>query len=363
MPSILDVAKAAEVSPSTVSLAMNHPELVGGLTRRRIKQIAAGLGYRTRGKKRVKASPLNLVFLYSSAATVIDDDLGSYCRELIMGVRQHFSGASIWLSAHRAAEHVEQDPVFLDHLACGDFHGALIAGFEPASGYLQRLTEAKIPVVLFNRYPENDQFSAVTVDYRGAGQLAIEHLIELGHRRVALAADVNPEPEKRYLRQLHEASLSTLGAHGLRPVVDHHIDGAHPEQVLAPQSIEAFCRQALDAGATAIFSGDRICAACLVALDRLGIDVPGHMSVIGSDALNLRSPSGLALTSIGYDKQLMGAEAGSFLTRLIDKPDLQSLTASVKCHLVPGQTTAQLITARNNDPRPKKQPLEKGAGD
>ena len=341
MASIWEVAKAANVAPSTVSLVVNHRDRVSEATRKRVEEAIKRMGYRARGRQRRPAQrrSLNLVFLYSGVA-LVDNTLGSYCRDLIDGVRQGLTEKSSSLNTHRSLERVDDDPVFLDQLEAGDFDGALLVGAEPRSGYVDRLLDLAVPTILFNRFPNEGEFSAVTVDYHGAGKIAMQHLAELGHHRVIVPRPAQDHEQDWYRQSFHRAATTVAAEAGVEVIIEAGAADADADRIDA-QRAEALCRQAMDARATAFCGGDRLAALILRGLGQMGVDVPRQFSVLGIDHLGLTSPEGLPLTSIGYNKQLMGMLAGQLIERLVASPDVQFLTAGVKCSLVSGKTTAE----------------------
>ncbi|MGD9146159.1 MAG: LacI family DNA-binding transcriptional regulator, partial [Anaerolineae bacterium] len=181
--SIKDIAKAAGVSPSTVSRALHHHPRISEETATRIQELAQKMGYSpslpARSLVTRHTATIGLVITYAS-----DPFLG----RLVIGVEEaaQAQGYSVFLrSSYRDAN--------LERAVIRDFYerrvtGIIVTGSQIDAGYLQLVERFPVPVVLINcpDYP----FSVSADNQKGAGQAA-EHLVELGHRRIAYVA--NPD--------------------------------------------------------------------------------------------------------------------------------------------------------------------------
>jgi len=334
MASILDVAREAKVAPSTVSLVMNHRGRVSADTRKRVDAVIRRLGYVGRGNRSPKtAQAFRFGFIYTPE-TLIDGSESSYCRELIRGVEQSLAGSTNTLNIMRGQMHVDQDQMFLQHLEADELDGLLVIGADPDDGYVDRILQADVPLVLFNRPTPQGRYSCVTVDYFNGGRQAIDHLVELGHERIGLL--IRTEPSRWPHELVHEGSIQALREHGLKPAVD----------MIKPlnwtsDDLQDICRQMIDTGVTAIQTGDVLAVPCIAMLERMGLTVPDDMSVMGFDDRGQTSVSGLCITSITYNKLRMGRMAGRILQKLRRRNNGMSwLGGAVQTHLKVGQTTS-----------------------
>jgi LacI family transcriptional regulator len=337
MASILDVARLAKVSPSTVSLVVNHGHRVSPATRQRVEAVIRRLGYRGRDgsalSKSRQARALRLGFIYTPDALINGADT-HYNRQIIQGVEQSLTGSASSVSIMRGFLHVDEDHMLSQRLDAGEFDGMLIAGLQPNDGYIERITAAGLPMVVFNRSTESGLYSVVTVDYVGGGRTAIDHLFELGHRRIGLllqSTSVRWPP-----LTIRNGCLDALRRHQIEAVYD----GMIPAQG-DTQAWKAIARQLLDAGVTAIQTGDVPAVQLLDALADLGVSVPGDLSVMGFDDRGLTSQAGLKPTTIGYDKVRMGRLAGRMIQRLSQSGcTLRWMGMAIQKRLVNGQTTS-----------------------
>lgn len=337
MASILDVARVAKVSPSTVSLVVNHGHRVSPATRQRVEAVIRRLGYRGRdGQALQKARPtraLRLGFIYTPDALINGADT-LYIHQIVQGVEQSLTGTASSVNIMRGFNHVDEDLLLRQRLDAGEFDGLLIAGLQPGDGYIERITDSGVPMVVFNRSTELGIYSVVTVDYHGGGGQAIDHLVGLGHRRIGVL--LQSESVRWPSQIVRNGCLHALRRHQLEPALDDFIPRSDE-----PAPWKALCRRILDAGVTAVQTGDVAAIRLIDLFAEMGVRVPQDLSVMGFDDRGQTSASGLKPTSIGYDKVRMGRLAGRMIQRL-SQPGCSTrwMGTAVKTSLVYGETTS-----------------------
>ncbi len=341
MSSMIKVAREANVAVSTVSLALNHRDRVKPETRERIEQAMRRLGYRPNLRKEnaKKNEPLRVAFIYTleSLNAEFDGNMSSYCREVISGMQQSMSGSSSSLSIFRGADHVSRDVMVNEQINASEFDGLVLFGSDPKNGYLDRLQESGLPLVVMNRTPEHGRFSCVTLDYYGGARLAIDHLVSLGHRRIALG--MSTRSDKWLAQELCHGARDAMASHGQTLV----IDGTQWSDNIADEEIQAFCRKVASEKVTAVFASDYVVVRLAGELSRMGLRVPEDVSLIGFDDRGLETESKLPLTTIGYDKRRMGRMVIRLLQQLVgSRGKIRWLGAAVSTYLVKGQTVAKL---------------------
>lgn len=165
-----------------------------------------------------------------------------------------------------------------------------------------------MPVVAIDSFPVMDRANVISIDDLRGGQMATEHLRDLGHERIGFiyAADDRPSIKNRmdgYNQAMKDADL---------PICAYSCDAL---------TFEAGYSRALDVldkkkrPTALICANDEIAAGCLRAARRLGLKVPDDLSVIGFDNIAMSNYTDPALTTISADKEGMGAHA---VLRLID---------------------------------------------
>jgi DNA-binding LacI/PurR family transcriptional regulator len=212
--------------------------------------------------------------------------------------------------------------------------GILVASSRISSNYKERLDSIQVPTVLINSQAESHyqllHWVAVD-DYKGA-QLAVEHLLELGHRSIGyLGIDNRPKAN----RQRYESYQDALAAAGV-PYQDDRIaiasgtDASHEEDVAVGHDL---AQNLLNSGVTSIFCfNDMLAIGVLLACRERGIAVPQEVSIVGFDDIKLADYVTPSLTTIHQPKVRLGNLATETLLNLLDGHPVQNhlLTPSLK---------------------------------
>ena len=178
--SISDVAARAGVSMGTVSNVLNHPELVAAGTRARVEAAIVELGFVRNESARQLGSGR------SRAIGLVVLDLGNpFFTDIARGAQQvtHERGGVILIADSAEDEGTERANVEL--FAQQRVQGVLIAPSGAPTSVIGALQRADIPVVVIDRSSNTEGLCAVSVDDRLGGRLAAQHLLDLGHRRLA----------------------------------------------------------------------------------------------------------------------------------------------------------------------------------
>ena len=175
MTTIREVAAAARVSPSTVSLVLNGRGRVRPQTRERIKSVAHQLGYhpQTVGRPALKQTPAaNIAVLYSPRA-VNHGRLSVLTAAWLEGVRSAVVTSGNHISLLAGTDHIEKDLMFQQIIKAGEVNAVLLIALGPDDGYLDWVLQQDLPVVAMNRKPQHEEFSYVAMDNYGAGFLVL----------------------------------------------------------------------------------------------------------------------------------------------------------------------------------------------
>ena len=333
--SILDVARKANVAPSTVSLVVNRHPRVSAETRKRVESVIKQMGYKPRSARRKKR---HIAVLYTRNM-LISGELIEYCREWIAGIREGLGEDGADVSVFTGQSHVRDDPMFTTNLDNADFDGLIMMGVNPKDGYLETALEHDAPIVVMERKPRQAEFSAVHLDYYTAGQVAADHLLELGHTRIGLCV---PETDDFPAAALRGGFERRLADHSLQPV------SLNTTQTIAFDDLagfEAFAQHVVDSGVTAVFGGEHMAYRLANALHAMDVSVPEQISILGIDDLGMETDAGDKLSSVGYDKQMMGRLAGQLLQTLLTAAgSVSHMIASIPPQLARGQTTGPART-------------------
>ncbi len=181
---IRDVSRATGVSVSTVSNALNAPERVAPETRRKVVEAADRLGYRP--NRAARALPKGRTFTIGYCIPAGRD--GFFLDTFLHQVTERASDADmdiLLFTAHRGQTEVD---TFREIIRRGAVDGFVLSGTTHDDQRVDLLLESRMPFVAFGRTDLGSTHSWVDVDGRAGTRAAVEHLVDTGHRRIALIA-------------------------------------------------------------------------------------------------------------------------------------------------------------------------------
>ena len=335
MATMADVAHHAGVTKQTVSNVLNGNAVVREETRQKVLAAIEALGYRpnlvARGLRNGKTSILAIV-----VPTIANPFYSEIVEEVerIAGEAQY---SLLLCTSQRSAERAHSQ---LQILADRSIDGLLLLDDRPISYELETITQGHFPIILCNweHEPYPDRFPVVGIDYREAGYLAGQHLLNLGHHERIAAIYEAPAHELRlqgFCAALRKGGIE-LASHQIIPMSDSTSkDGYEATQALLsklppPQAIYA--------------SNDLMALGSLEALRERGLRVPDDVSLIGSDNILLGELSYPPLTTIAIPKREMAAEMTRLLLRCITEGMLAPrLLTLLRPHLIVRHSTRSLL--------------------
>ena len=313
--SIADIARAAGVSHTTVSRALRESSLISIETRGRIQLLAREMGYIpnaiAQSLQTRQTSTIGLV-----VTSIADPFWGDVMKGVEEVARAY--GFSVILSASH--NDPDQEMAIIETFHRRRVDGIIIAASRITGNYKERLDGIRVPVVLINSQTESEAelLHWVSVDDRKGAQLAVEHLLQLGHRSIGYLG-LSSRPRSNQQRLL--GYQSTLAAVGV-PYSDAWVvitpgeEASHEEDVAAGQTS---LPRLLDAGVTAIFCyNDMTAIGVLIACRRQGVAVPGELSVIGFDDIKMASYVTPPLTTVQQLEVQLGRLATQVMMDLLN---------------------------------------------
>jgi len=327
---IKDVAKAAQVNPSTVSKALRGlPGKVSPQTRRRIEQVARELGYRHNAvAATLRTRKSNLI------GVIVPDLANPLFGPILQGLETQLREAG-WMSVivQMPREASARREVVMA-LATRQVAGLVITSAETDDPMLDAAQKIGLPVVLVNRGLDERRFSSVVNDDRESVGLVLEHLYGLGHRRMAhLAGPATSSTGRARKAAFVELVARLAGAQGI--VVDataFNRDAGFQatRQLLARKGKRP----------TAIFAGnDLLAVGALDALRQAGLRVPDEMSVVGHNDMPLVDMLSPPLTTVRIPVERMSHHAAMLLMEHLKDPQLSPMQRVLTPTLVVRQST------------------------
>src|SRR3954454_4371082 len=178
--SVKDVALAAGVSLGTVSNVLNRPDRVSASTRGRVETAMAELGFvRNESARQLRAGTSRTL------AYVMLDAGNPFFTDVAQGMEVAAEQADLSLVLCNSGQRAERESQHLQLLQQQRVQGILVTPVNPEAAELDEIRRRGTPVVIVNRTRSDSTFCSVAVDDLLAGRLAVEHLVDRGHERVA----------------------------------------------------------------------------------------------------------------------------------------------------------------------------------
>ena len=319
-PTLKDLAGHLNLSPATISLVLNHSPVADAIpeeTQQRVFAAARDLGYRP------NYIAVSLRSRRTNAIGVLVPEVSDpWAAEIVSGIESHlFANDYHYLvTSHRRStpKLLEEDLELLTRRA--------------VDGMILLATELRdppaIPAVVISGHERLEGLSNVVIDHDRAARLALTHLKELGHRRIAL---FRGQPGSSDTQDRARAIFKAAAALGLEipPELTLQLSGEGQDVVFAPdaayQEGYAYAQKLLGKRFTALFAFDDASAiGAIRAFLDAGLRVPEDISVVGFDDIQNAAFHNPRLTTVRQPLREMGQIAARVLLERINQPEGRS---------------------------------------
>ena len=303
-----DVARVAGVHPGTVSRALNPATeaLVREETVRRVRRVAEELGYRpnplARGLKTNRSYTVGVL---------VPDIQNPLFPPIIRGLDDRLGEAGYTPLIANTDNDPVRERVDLEAMRARQVDGFVAATARVDDELLAEVAASGVPLVLVNRRLEDGSLPSATADDRTGARLAVEHLVSLGHRRIAHLAG---PPDLSTGRACREGFVEAMSEAGLDASLVR-IGRAYTE----PEGAR-LCTELLDGAEpfTAIVAANDLMAlGCYDVFAARGIDCPGEVSVVGFNDMPFAERFAPPLTTVTKSPYRMGVAAAELLLELL----------------------------------------------
>jgi DNA-binding LacI/PurR family transcriptional regulator len=325
-----DVARLAGVSTSTVSRVINGSMPVDEETRVKVERAILQIDFKpnlvARGLRMKSAKLIGIVVpelqheTFTSFIKFAEESAEAQGYNLVIG------------STNTNPDTEER---FIDNLIRRNIDGIIFSRVSDKSRVLKLIDRTKIPAVIIDRSLEREDIPAVVMDNYGAGAMAAEHLLSLGHRRMAcITGPIDISINRERLAGFRDAVLGRGGSLEAKCVFEGNFKF---------ESGGAGVDALLEAGAdfTALWAQNDYMA--IGAMNRLiarGLSVPGEVSLMGLDNIEHSWMIKPALTTIAQPFKEMCASAVDLIIRMSRKERIDVLRVALDPSLVIRETTA-----------------------
>jgi LacI family transcriptional regulator len=311
MATIRDVARLAEVSVSTVSLALSNPGRVSQKTLERIRSAVAAVGYvadpLAQSLARGRSKMIGLV-----VGNVGNPFFGDIRRELENYALEHEHFVLITDSSGKR----EREQALVEHLIGLKIAGLALAPSSFGADYVSFVQSIKVPMVCFDQKVAGIERDFVGSDNYLAGAMLTEHLLQLGHRKIAFIAG----PQHMHTAsERHRGFVETMASAGVEVNPNYVVDG----QFTRSAGYEAAMRLLIQPERpTAILGANNAVAlAALQAMQELGFNCPGDISLCMIDDVQWSNVITPRITMVVQDTLKLGGIIARRLLHRISSPD------------------------------------------
>jgi LacI family transcriptional regulator len=343
-PTIMDVARRAGVSPSTVSRVVNEHPHIRSATRERVRAAMSDLGYVAHASARTLASGRTRVI------GLLAIEVGtSFFQAVIAGVDEQVAAFDhdFLLCTTRGRRVKEME--YVARLSHGMVDGLVVVLPRGLTDYVERLRAERFPFVIVDHDAEAPGCNLVNASNRVGTRDAIRHLIGLGHRRIGFVTGTRGVGSAEERLAGYREALAEAGVPWDERLVT---DGDFLEKRGYAGGLALL---ALDDAPTAIFaSADSAAIGVLRAARERGLVVPRDLSVIGFDDIPEASLVTPALTTVLQPMREMGRAAVRLLMGVLREPDRPPTTIVLSTSLVVRDSTAPPSPARSAKGRTAK---------
>ncbi len=307
VPTIKDVAQKAQVGVGTVSRVINQNPAVSKNTRRKVEQAIKELNY----TPNPSARRLSLGKTWQIAVVLPNLTFSSYV-ERLRGVQQALSDTDYQPILYSVGTPAQRDECFDKLSNKNHVDGLLAISVTPTKDQVNKFLGNEIPVVLIDA--RHDQLSHVFVDDVLGGEMATQHLVDLGHTKIAFISDRIKSPFQPSAAERYQGYYRALQEHGI-PYRDEYFR----EGKLGRENAKDLAKGLLGSEdpPTAIFtSSDTQAIGVLDAAKEAGIEVPHDLSVIGYDGIP--ESEFVNLTTISQPLYESGYKGAKMLLRALE---------------------------------------------
>ena len=334
--SIYDIAKKAGVSPSTVSRALEDHPRIGTTTRKRIQELAREMDYVP--STVAKSLAANKTWTIGMVLATISDP---FMGRVVEGVEQAAIEAGFNVFISTSQNDRQREIAAIKMLQKRRVDGIIVIASHLLDQYPGFFVRSKVPIVIINEQKPGETMHFVTVDDVHAAQLAVEHLLALGHCRIGYVGVTNRPKSNQYRLKGYQDALEAAGiASDPALIFTSHTIEDHAKRG------EASLEPLLDAGATAVCCyNDTTAIGLLAACYKRGISVPENLSITGFDDIDMAAYTIPPLTTIRQPRFELGQRSMRMMLALLSGqlPENQIVPGE----LVVRQTTARLLSGKN----------------
>jgi DNA-binding LacI/PurR family transcriptional regulator len=325
-----DVARLAGVSAQTVSMVVNNKPGISQATQARVAKAIGQLEYRPRFVARSLRTRTT-----HTIAFLIPDIANPSLAAMTSAAEKYAHLFGYNLVVYNSLSDVDREGAYVQMAVDRWVDGVLFVSVKNEPRSLDTLEKAGIPAVVIDRIPERYIKPSVILDNVKSGRIAAEHLLNLGHTRIA---HISGPMDLRLARERLEGFRQAILGRGLLPGQCVTVEG-NWECETGYRAMQTILTG--DALPTAIFSAnDRMAIGAMRALYEAGLRVPQDVSIVGLDDIEVAAYLAPPLTTIAQPFARMATLGVQLLLSLLAGDELTEPQIVLEPTLIVRQSTA-----------------------
>lgn len=335
MSTIKDVAALAGVSFTTVSHVLNNTRPVSAQARARVLAAVDEIGYLPSAVARsLRRSETKIV------GVLVPNVRNPFFAELVVGVEEWCRQAGYSVFLCNSDNDPKHQQAYLRTLLEKRIDGLLLSSAGDTETLADTFRHARVPVVTVDRLVPGARADRVSVNNQLGAFEAVKHLLDLGHRRIGC---VSGPGEFEVTQERVAGWRQALSAFGLEARTDWLVESDF-STAGGYQAVKALLTRQPELSAV-FAANDMMAMGALRAAAELGLAVPGQLSLVGFDAIELGGFVYPALTSVGCSIRELGREAGRALIERIENPQAPYKDLQLTPQLVLRESTSAPLSS------------------
>lgn len=319
MATIKDIAEKLGIAVSTVSKGLNGASDISADMRQLVLDTAVEMGY---ASKKMRTSSTRKVCIFIENMDYENIDQFGY--DIIVGFKLSAATRHWDITVVPTNLSLQTAEKYDTYMLKNGYSGAFLLGFTLHDDWVCQLNKTTVPTVLLDNYIEhNNRVGYVGTDNYEGIDLAVSHLHQLGHKKIAF---LNGSKNSMVSEQRQQSFINNISKYGLT-ADDNLMKFGYYVPDCAKDHVPGFIKN----GATAIMcASDLIASGVVKEIHKLGLKVPGDISVIGFDDLPIASAMSPSLTTVRQDRIDLGKSAFLLLEGLINNVSASKLLLRAK---------------------------------
>lgn len=322
---IMDIAKALNISTSTVSRALKDYPGISDTTKRKVKELAEKMNYRPNALARSLRKRRS-----TTIGVIIPEVVHFFFSTVISGIEEVANERGYTVILSQTNERVEREKSCVETMLSNQIDGLLVSYSKETEDFthFSKLLDQGYPLVFFDRAPALSKAVNVTVDdFQGAYD-AVCHLIDQGYKRIVhLSGPKNLTISRERLRGYQQA----LSDHGLEIDETLIVECRQGTEKESQEIASDFLSQQSKRPDAFFASNDLAAVGALLACKEAGLDIPENVGIVGFSNWQFCTMLEPALSSVNQPGFDMGRKATELLINLIEgkSPDPTASTTFV----------------------------------